>query len=379
MHVELDLLRSIPHQEGQEQWIQGAFENPFFEIVYDYTKKKVHNLLNKNLSFENTYKRMRQYGKFVRPHKPYLFFPRSVGKPVLLDRQELKAILDLQLAIGSISLFGVPDPTPSLSLTHLGNLFKWAEKYIENRAQKTPTVVPFFRLDENALQLQKKLDWTLKEEYQMVGLVYFANTYATRHAVAEIMRDKDVLIHITNVPRRADHNLPVAQPHLLPMDIGDSICIRKGYGGSSSKEPTAQGPKFSETTPPRRMPKGPPRKRRPELIRFDSKALGYLTYQQHQEMFGETLNCSCPLCRGHNLSDLHAYWQELRDPSVRAAFLHIHEVFASFSEFKISQTNLRSTSYRDYLLAKPLVSRYKTILPEFQMSTQAQLTDFFGS
>lgn len=102
-------------------------------------------------------------------------------------------------------------------------------------------------------------------------------------------------------------------------------------------------------------------------VRFDSAALGFLTWDEHLKLIGESLNCDCFLCRGTNVDGFFKSYGFSDGSFSRTKFkthLLVHELFASHSELISSQQHIREDSYKDYLWKKPVIQRYKTGVPE---------------
>ncbi|MFW9788158.1 MAG: hypothetical protein ACFFE2_12060 [Candidatus Thorarchaeota archaeon] len=175
----------------------------------------------------------------------------------------------------------------------------------------------------------------------------------------------------------------VASLHLMPLFTFDSISSYKYPSGPRKKEteqlrldivPEGSDPDFTE--PRITQIRSGPSESKPET-RFDTTTLGFLTRNQHNDMVGEDLNCSCFVCRNLDINQFYEmYGKQSEKPSRKRlrTYLSIHEVIASCREFEYAQNQIIEDGYVKYLLTKEVIRRFEERIPE--MSIQTSIDDF---
>ncbi|MHA2142896.1 MAG: hypothetical protein ACXADD_15530, partial [Candidatus Thorarchaeota archaeon] len=297
-----------------------------------------------------------------------------------ISRRSLRMLMHMQMEAGNTDMISVPDPNRRESnVDKLARALSDSRGILDDLGLDRTQLIPQLDLDTPPEALDNRIEYLVDNEYDAIAFRYRPNI-PSAYTVAESLSEKDVWIHLTGVrKRRMGNQSIIPQIHLMPFFSFDSISSYKAPAGARRTPRRGGGPLPTvrerpdpdalpiEIVPIRTAAVGIDRE-----VRFDSAALGFLTWEEHLRMIGDSLNCECFLCSGTNVNGFFNSYG-FRDGSFsRAKFrthLLVHELFASHSELASSQEYIREASYKEYLWEKPVIQRYETGVPEIDGQT----------
>jgi len=246
------------------------------------------------------------------------FFPK-IPLELELSYDDLITLTDFQI-FSHINVIAYPDYKVRAQ-TYLRNLDKIAE-YTQSKGFSFQ-IMPYVNTLHNINVFEAKVKGILDREYMSIGLeirgglgIYPQLTFIQRQ-----LNDKDVWIHGSNVsPRYPRSNL--SHVHLLP------------YFGIDTFARTIFLPPMNPMT-------------EKNVTRFDALTLGILKYQTHKEKYGQSLNCTCPVCMDHDLESF--YHGAARQVILKTK---VHDVVASSLEFGKAREHIAHGEFKEYLLSK---------------------------
>jgi len=288
----------------------------------------------------------------------------------------------MQIKPRCLDIVTVPDPNyrhadPDMVLAAIDT----AQKTLNGYGFDYLPIMPHLDLATQPVALQARLQALIDAGCDCIAFRYRPYAYASMAKVADILSDKDIWTHLSDVQKKLPSSPILPQIHIMPYFSFDTISSYKyPPGARASRQPEEVLPIVAERSDPGGGRGGIVRSDDGQVVtpiqdsrrtlenetRFDSSALGFLTRRQHRQLLGESLNCNCFLCRGLDIDGFYDEYGMIDGRPARAKLrLHqeVHEIYASHSEFKLVQERLKDCSYTDYLWEKPVVQRYTTSIP----------------
>jgi len=304
------------------------YENPIFEIVKNYKKEKLKDMYTKNGPLNNEKKAIRSSLNCYED-KICLFYPRFDKGTILTDK-DIKSLIDLQVLTG-FDIITIPDLHISASVREFEKNIVNGRKRIETMTASKFEAIPYVDMGSEPKLFKAKIDTVLDNGFCIIGITNrsIASNYANYDYLEE-NKDKEIWIHASNVRRYLSYRRPVSQMHMLQIYGIDTCALESRKGGPGIKH-----------TPPDRV------------RRFDAKTLGMITKDEHYSRYGSELNCNCPICNGKNLESFYDEYslntKGMLDTDYLRTHSNIHEVFASYEEFKRGQDAIKNNDFKVYI------------------------------
>ncbi len=369
----LDLSRYSPRRS----WNMDVLPNPIQEVVLEYGDAELNKLSNSNGYYRSQKTRIR---RVTRPRLKRLTLAsvQLKNKTRALTDHDIRILVDLQIDSNRLDLITVPDPNyTSPNLEPLKRALDTAHTRVKQLREDHGRVVPFLDLYTEPPYLRERLEY-LSRIYPMIGIRY-RRARPSRLVVRDVMQDKEVLVHASGVQKHYSNDMRVIpELHILPVDFFDSVCAFKKRGFPTKTRRIEPGEVFEESKP-RKIDKDAWRLRATVKARkdpadsayyFDPTPLGYYTISDHKKEFGGMIGCSCPICQGktriEDFIDEYYYHKGSQNISKLKSHLAVHELFASFEEFTRSQTEIRKSSYVEYLQSKFAIAQNLENIVELQ-------------
>lgn len=343
-NYKADVADLIVSQLGMGQGPSTAFENEIFQISKQFDFNKLARYLKHNGTFNNSRKDI-VAKKNAYEDKFLLFYPKFTKKMLydegrFIGMENLKTIIDLQTESG-LENVTIPESNPNQNF----ELFKDDLKSLSTRAfsRGAQQIIPYLDMgmgDQNNSDLfARKYEYLIDCGYPIIGMVFrgINQNYPNYRFLEE--RDDDVLRVCSGVGRFWRSNWTTSQLH-IPNLWGLDACSL-----DSQTVPVSLEPKEID-----------------DIKRFDKESIGILKLKDHQERYGDNLNCDCPVCQGKTHSDFVDEYSMDINGSINADQLDkvckLHETYASTNEFENEMRFIRQNDLRTYITSHEYLSDF---------------------
>lgn len=393
-----------------------CYENPVFEVVRNYErsdrKDNLRDMLTKNGPFNEEIKRNLKPKLSGYEDKICLFYPR-LNKGVKLTFDDIKTLIDLQRESG-FDFITVPDLYPSTRANEFEKLCNSARNRIESFDFE---IIPYIDIEMDHALFKQKISAVIDNGFNMLGLTARAirPNYANYRYIETISKNKDIWIHASNITRCIDYGRKhVSQPHVLSIYGIDTYALESRAAGvgcsfsldlhyvqhlkvdkvnnelieafknnncflSNNANIITINEKKWEIKDGIKKYKikfddkklniyGDIKPQPPENVKmFDINSLGVISKRELQERYGNKINCDCPICQGKDLDGFYKdYFVDPKGKNEELKYLryhaYIHEVFASYSEFKKERLSIKENDSKNYFDGKEFFKKIKGTL-----------------
>lgn len=314
-----------------------------------------------------------------------LCIPQLRGQQKPITPKEIDMLTLLQADAGRLDMIAVPDPNRQQFYSKpLKKAINQARNLLDGIGKDATNILPVLDLKTEPTALKRRISYLLDAGHEAIAFRYRPNI-PSAYAVSDVLADEDIWIHLSGIHKTHGNRIPnVSQLHLMPFFSFDTLSSYKYPQGARSRKKQKQDPfpKVKGGPDPAKGPKSHKqlvaemeaqrRQKMNKVTRFDSRALGYLTWKSHIELLGHGLNCDCFLCAEKSIDTFFQNYA-LKDgrfsKSKFRVHTRIHELFASHSEFKNAQHEITADAFTDYLQRKPLVKHLNTGIQELEGQT----------
>ncbi|MCK4797416.1 MAG: hypothetical protein KAT05_08545 [Spirochaetes bacterium] len=333
-NYKVAVIDKIVSSAGLGQGPSTAFENEIFQVSKQFNLEQLHRYLKLNGTFNNAKKNIVAL-KNAYVNKFIIFYPQFTKKMLFDEKQHigienLKTLVDLQTIGCQLENITIPESNPNQNF----NNFKKDLTFLSNRAETygCKNLIPYLDMGmggNDSELFANKYNYLIDSGYPIIGVAYRSinQHYPNFRYLQE--RADDVLIVGSDVGRYWQSNWTTAQLH-IPNFFGIDV--------------TSLGSKASP---------GIERKPIDEIKRFDKDSLGIIKLGEHESIFGEHLNCNCPVCTGKTLSEFKTQYSVDSnggtDTSILDKFCKLHEVYSSTDEFNNERKFIEENDTRTYI------------------------------
>lgn len=343
-NYKIETINSIISEAGLGQGVPTSFDNDIFQISKSFKMEQLHKLLKRNGSFKSSKKDIVSK-KNAYSDKFTIFYPHF-NKKMLFDEKQyigtenLKTIIDLQTAAG-LENVSIPESNPNQNLEiFINDLNSLSNRALANGAKE---IIPYLDLgmgEHDSELFSNKYNYLIDAGFNVIGTVYrsYSENYPNFRYLEE--RDDDVLIYCSGVDRFWRGNWITSQihtPNFNGIDVTALLSL-----------PTPRGEKEKKSIE--------------EIKRFDKNSLGVITLKDHLDLYGEDLNCNCPVCSNKSLPDIKNIYSvnqkgEL-DPSYLDKICKLHELYASTKEFENERKYIKDDESKAYIESHNYLKAY---------------------
>jgi hypothetical protein len=282
---------------------------------------------------------------------------------IRLNADQLTAILNTQTRANCLSTFTIPDPMVGES----GIMWEMIMTPIINRAKEfvetdqTKNFMPIISLNQAQSVINRKVQWLLHKQIPSIGFRAVGKFEKRLPLATTIINHSSnpVWIHLFDLSKKFAQ---LSQMHLIPLDLIDTISLKKGYRRVSPQNPAQNTGAFPT---PVGIPLEVEGEEEPlQTVQhdlFDSRALGFFT-DHEQTNFSHNLNCHCPICsKAHFSADELV---SLLSQMERKSLLQVHEAVAFPAEFEILKRSCHDNDIKNYYQSKIFINQYRDKLAE---------------
>jgi len=264
----------------------------------------------------------------------YFQLPQNID---VFQQRDDKLILELQRTKDNLDIFSIP---PFYSIIKPKQL-KLIEEFCEVclATGKEPRIYLDMKSDPGRFRNQLEILLNLANQGYLntIGIIYQNyETYAINYKILWDIREKNIWIHCSGVPRTITNNNPLATMHSLQ---------RWGIDTFSVKLSRVFFP--NNRTPEEQVQK---------IKRFYQTSLTYLSHKQWYQELGDSTYCNCAICQAHSMKDfIGKYSYDFNgdiSPSNFVAATRIHELFTSREEFQESRKYIQDGELERYFQEK---------------------------
>lgn len=334
-NYKVDVANAIVSSAGLGQGPSTAFENDIFQISKQLNPDTLSRYLKHNGTFNNSRKDI-VAKKNAYEDKFIIFYPKFTKKMLFDDKvhigmDNLKTIIDLQVESG-LEYVTIPESNPNQNFEAFKSDLEGLSKRAFSRGAKQ--VIPYLDMGmgtkENSDIFTKKYDYLIDCGFPIIGTVFrsIAQNYPNFRYLEQ--SDDDVLRVCSGVSRFWQSNWTTSQLH-IPNLWGLDVC-------SLDSQP---------------VPGGIEHKNVADIKRFDKETLGILKLKDHNDNYGDELNCTCPICQGKTYDDFIEEYVTDSEGVINTNQLDkickLHETYASTKEFENERSFIKQSDSLAYI------------------------------
>jgi hypothetical protein len=334
----------IVSSAGLGQGPSTTFENEIVQISKQSNLEQLHRFLKRNGTFNNAKKDIVAM-KNAYSDKFIIFYPQFTKKMLYEQKQSigienLKTLVDLQTNACQLDNITLPESNPNQSFEKFKNDLSSLSK--RALAYGGKEIIPYLDMgmgNTDSELFAKKYDYLIDSGYPIIGTVY--RSYNQNYPNFRYLQDKDddVLIICSGVGRYWQSNWTTAQLH-IPNFWGIDITSLDS----------------------RSVPVSIDEKPVNDIKRFDKESLGIIKLQDHEDIYGDNLNCNCPVCSGKDLDGFKTGYSIDSDGKIDTTlldkFCKLHEVYASTNEFDNERKFIEQSDSRTYINSHKYLSDF---------------------
>jgi hypothetical protein len=307
--------------------------NDLSEIVSFYTTAQWDNFIRQNGSFRSRLRTLEFYGDKM-GYTLRRFFPK-IPKKVQMDKDSVKYLLELQ-RMSSLDFITMPN-VPSIETRFEELVSGFSEEVLSERRE--PLVYLDMGLEASLFEsrFNELLELADTGLIHTIGLQYKPIKDASVNYL-HIWRNREakVLIQMSDVPRNFGETSTM---HLLQKWGIDTFSVRlNAFRGGGKGDGSGYRRPFDYST----------------IRRLDQKPLLFKEFSSWMHS-GNDLDCECPVCRNHTISDFVDKFTDVTesyDGEIFSAATRLHEYYMSSEEFKKGRDYIRNGELDEYFQRK---------------------------
>ncbi len=347
--------------------------------MLDYNPYSITKLLNDSKYFRRQLSNLRTLAKRSNGRHCHAFV-QVRNQVESLVKNDITILTELQLKSELLDIITIPDPAPkSSNAKALDNAINIAKKRMTLYGFDEGLLMPYIDLETDRKAMEIKTKHLLKEGFSSIGIRHRENRVGSSLVVEGIAENASAWFHLSGVKKRHRINRAIPSLHIVPVHSFDSMTRYKGTG----YVPKPRSDVFPEPDP-RKIDqdemklKAAVQSVTEKIEFFEPKSLGYLTTSQYESMFGEDLQCTCPLCRGKKIADFKNYAinKGKFDSGKFTDYSIVHEAISSHNELDEAQKSIKKSSYLDYLQNKTIIRQHFNKITELTEGTFRRTSSF---
>jgi len=373
IHTDHNRFRNLAKYQPTGQWNSSAsVPHSIHEIVLDYNPEALSRLLNENKYFNSQLANLRKLAKRSNGRHCHAFLQiRNQTNPI--DDNGIIALTELQLKSNQLDMITIPDPSPNSSdVIALENAIKIAQKRMILHGFDEGLLMPYLDLSTDREEMNLKIRYLIEEGFSAIGIRHRENKVGSSLVIEGIAEEAAVWFHVSGVKKHHRINRVVPSIHIMPVHSFDSMTRYKGLG----YVPKPQSDVFPEPKPRKidhdeMLLRAAVQAVSDKMEYFEPECLGYLSSTQHESMFEDGLNCTCPLCNGKNLNEFkeYAFDNDGYDSNKFTSYCIVHESISSHNELNNAHNFIKNSSYLEYLKSKSIIGQYFNRLNELTVGS----------
>jgi len=325
--------------------LDEPFFNPIFEAIAHFTEDGLNELHTRNGPFARRKTVLSSYVRAYGDSDVITKFYPQMKKDSSLSVTDTRVLADLQRYC-EFDLITIPDLSPNSPVDkYERHILQMSEKFISPYTNAEPIPYVDMAMDEELFKKKVDMIWDNSGTFKVMGVIFRSPLqHMANYMYLQKKNDRDIWIHASGVNRYYPKNWTTSQIHIPQLYGIDTVSILS-----------------------QRIGLEPPPKPINKIKRYDPNSLGLIEIKKHRELYGNGLNCDCPVCENKSLDDIVKEYTVnhtgKKDVTLLDTWCKLHEAFTSPKEFEKGREMIKSNEFEEYIKSKEYI---KEVIGDFK-------------